>query len=323
MRFSPAIMAATLCLAPFTPAAGLTLDFDRAFIGAPATDGGGNTVLTGRDTVSGEIVADDNGDRGLFVDAFGVEFSVNLGNNALGAVLFESNCGDNGQPGGLAACQGGDPDLATGPNLGSTPRNRLLIFQEQQGNAGNSNNTIVALTPPAGTPTFGPGAPAAANNPQGYARPDDAAGGNNANSVTYNFLASRYQLGVDLEELVLIDFEEPDAQDAGNLAEVILEFSYADGRQNASIDLADPSVVFTATNATGDNSEKIFDLQALGALTLAVRSFSITLDGVSGGIEQLAFQPTAVPLPPSALLLAGAAGALFLRRRRPAAAPTD
>ncbi|MEM9780913.1 MAG: hypothetical protein AAF899_00415 [Pseudomonadota bacterium] len=313
------LLAAAICaLGLPANAATFALDFDRAFIGLPATDGGGNPVLTVRETVNGEIVADSGGDRGLFVDEFGVEFTVNLAGNALGAVLYESNCGDNGQPGGLASCTGGDEDLATGPNLGSTPRNRILIFQEQQNNA--NNNIVTALTPAPGSPTFGPGAPAAANNPQGYSRADDAAGGTNNNSVTYNFLPSRFSEGVDLETLALIDFEESDGDTGGNLDQVVLSFTYADGRVADSIDLADPSVIFAATNATGDNSEKIFDLAALGNLVERLRTFTITLNGISGGIETLAFSPstpsTPVPLPGSMWLLAGAAGILFLHRKR-------
>ncbi|MGF1552208.1 MAG: hypothetical protein ACFBWO_06875 [Paracoccaceae bacterium] len=281
-------------------AAPIVLDFDRAYEG----------TVNARDTVDGETVtnAPNTGivdDRGLFHDALGVRVSLQRpSGETLPAVLYDTN----------ASPANADPDLRTGTAFGTPELGRVLIAQEKQSDIGL--NEQVYLT--GGTGEF---------DPFGFERPDDDV---TTATFTFYFDPARYADGVDMREMKLVDLDETAVDD------VTFGFSYVDpARADASINGASPlSIVVLESTGTatasecasdgdgddgvcsGDNSLRSFGFDPTGEIARGLRSFSVTLGGISGGIEALSFDPSAaVPLPAPVALMLSAMGLLYLVRR--------
>lgn len=98
-----AALAATALTGVSADAASMTVDFDTA-------NGG---VATSAGLINGDEFTD-----------FGLRISSQTSGHPL--ALFNSNCGGASQP----ACTGGDGDLASGSDFGTTPQGRVLIINE-------------------------------------------------------------------------------------------------------------------------------------------------------------------------------------------------
>ncbi|MEL6336370.1 MAG: hypothetical protein AAFQ88_06955 [Pseudomonadota bacterium] len=291
-------LTALVCLVPMGAAAEvLRLDFDQAF---------GN-----RATIGGESVTNAAGeDLGLFFAEFGVTISVSRADSAdLPLVLYESECGGTFANG----CTGDDGDLATGPSFGTDPQGRVLIIQE--------NDTETDLPLPGGGTT------------RGFTDPDDDL---NGGTITFTFDETIHPFGVGLDEITILDLDEdlvgtgvtftgvradlPALFDAGQQVNLplsqtlLLNEPVTASTNGCAADNDGP----TANVCENDNSLRDFFFVREDSNNL--RSISITFQSISGAIEAVAFSPSGapvVPLPASGLLLAGAAGLLWLRRRRP------
>ncbi|MEO1468043.1 MAG: hypothetical protein AAFV86_03225 [Pseudomonadota bacterium] len=301
-------------------AATLNLDFDTAY---------GGTVNE-RSTVHGETVSDaatgnplgDTGartsfesDRGLFFDEFGVNISLQRAQGiTLPAVLYDTQDRSlTSSPRPNTVDNNDDPDLVTGDPFGTPDLGRILIAQEpaNQDNGGGDSDSQGFLT--GGTGEF---------DPFGFERPDDDS---TTAAFTFHFDEDRWDRGVDIGEVRLVDLDET------GIDNVHFIFRYDDPNRalvdiNAESSLVNEVLVSTGTATSnvcdndgvcrGDNSLRFFSFDPTGNLTLGLRSFTIQLRGISGGIEAIAFSPhTPVPLPAPAALLAGGLALLYLRRR--------
>lgn len=299
MRLVKAMLVAAAAVPAVAQANVIELDFDRAY-GGTANE----RATIGGETVTGAPGSAIDSDRGLFFDEFGVRISIQRVNGeTLPGVLYNTS-----GPGANSA----DPDLLSGAAYGTPELGRVLIVQEAQNN--NSQNQQDFLT-----------ADESATAPFGFARPDDDL---TTATLTFWFDPTRYADGIDIGDVKLVDLDE------AGVSAVDFRLTPADGSPATSFD-GDSNLVDSVLNTTGtatacsggvcegDNSLRTFSFDPAGDIGRNLRSFSITFNNISGGIEALAFTPStpisSVPLPaPAFLLISAIAGLGLLRTRRPA-----
>ena len=94
-------------------------------------DGAGQSIdLDLTDSNPATTFSTTSGNVGELFSPIGIDLSFTGGGGA-GPGLFDSNCGNGIGP----ACTGGDPDLGTGGNFGTTPQGNLIINEENVGDS--------------------------------------------------------------------------------------------------------------------------------------------------------------------------------------------